>query len=100
MSKSKKINILKKARNAKIILNQKYPDIAALDVTECRLELRFNREIIIDGCKGVIDYSDQRISVNAEKGIVIIEGTGLCLQSFDEHCAVIVGTFTNIQFEV
>ena len=100
MSKSKKINILKKARNAKIILNQKYPDIAALDVTECRLELRFNREIIIDGCKGVIDYSDQRISLNAEKGIIIIEGVNLSLQTFEDSYAVIVGTFTNIGFEV
>ena len=100
MSKSKKINILKKARNAKIILNQKYPDIAALDVTECRLELRFNREILIDGCKGVIDYSDQRISLNAEKGIIIIEGVNLSLQTFEDSYAVIVGTFTNIGFEV
>ncbi len=100
MSKSKKINILKRARNAKIILNQKYPDIAALDVTECRLELRFNREIIIDGCKGVIDYSDQRISLNVEKGIIIIEGANLSLQTFEDSYAVIVGTFTNIGFEV
>ena len=97
MSKSKKINILKNARKTKIILNQKLADI---DVTECKLELRFNREITIEGCKGVIDYSTDRISLNVEKGIVIIEGSNLQLHSFDDSCATIKGVFTNVGFEV
>lgn len=100
MSKQKKINILKNAKRAKIILNQKFPDFADVDITECKLELRFNREIIIEGCKGVIDYSSERISVNAVKGIIIIEGADLMLHSFDENCAVIKGVFTSVGFEV
>ena len=97
MSKSKKINILKKAKNTKIILNQKFEDI---DITECKLELRFNREVMVEGCKGVIDYCGERISLNVDKGIIIVEGSGLHLHSFDDNCAIVKGVFTNIGFEV
>lgn len=97
MSKSKKINILKSAKKTKIILNQKLADIEIID---CKLELLFNREITIEGCKGVIDYSDERISLNVDKGIVIIEGSNLCLHSFDENNVIIKGIFTNVGFEV
>lgn len=100
MPKHKKLNVLKRAQNAKIKLNQKISDIEALDIAECKLELRFNREIMIDGCKGIIDYESERISLNATGGIIVIEGSNLCLSSFDESCAVIKGTITNIGFEV
>lgn len=97
MAKFKKINILKKAKKTKIILSEKLADV---DVTECKLELRFNREIMIEGCKGVIDYSSDRISLNVEKGIVLIEGSNLHLHSFEDSCAIIKGVFTNVGFEV
>lgn len=100
MSKSKKINILKKAKQTKIILNQKFPNISDMDLTECKLELRFNREIIVEGCKGVIDYSSERISLNVDKGIIVIEGSNLQLHSFDDNLAIIKGVFTNVGFEV
>ncbi len=100
MPKTKKLNILKKSKNSKIIFSEKFSDLTELDVTECKLELRFNREIIIEGCKGVIDYSDERISVNVQKGIIIIEGSKLHLYSFQENCAIIKGVFTNVGFEV
>ena len=100
MPNSKKLNILKKAKNTKIIFNEKFSDLRELDVSECKLELRFNREIIIEGCKGVIDYSSERISINVEKGIIIIEGANLHLHSFQDNCAIIKGVFTNVGFEV
>lgn len=100
MAKHKKIDILSQHKQMKIKLKGLSSDISKSDMTGCKIELRFNREAIIDDCRGVAQYSDTRISLNVKGGLIIFEGSGLTLYSFDESTATVRGVFTNIGFEV
>lgn len=98
MPKHKKINILSRAKNTRIRLRGLSSNLTKNDITGCKIELRFNREAIIDGCRGVADYNETRICLNVDKGIIIIDGEGLYLFSFDEGSAIVRGKFESIGF--
>ena len=98
MKKHKKIDILSKINNNKIRFKNSFSDIDANDLLYCKIETKFNKEIIVDGCRGVIDYSDESISINVEKGIVIINGINLTLYSLEEGYVIIRGVILDISF--
>lgn len=98
LKKQKKIDILSKLNNQKIRLKNNFSDIDTNDIYRCKVETKFNREVVIDGCKGVIDYSDQTITINVDKGIVTVDGVNLTLYSLEEGYVIIRGTICNISF--
>ncbi|MBE6775705.1 MAG: hypothetical protein E7543_05885 [Ruminococcaceae bacterium] len=99
MKSSKKLNILSKTKKMRIKFRELSSDISSTDVLNCKIELRFNKEAIIDECKGVLDYSDTKICLNVVGGVIVFEGAALSLQALEDTTAIIKGTFTNISFE-
>lgn len=69
-----------------------------INLIEPRLEMLSNREIIIDGCKGVIEYEENMIKLNIGKISVSIGGDGLIINSFENEVAVISGQIIEIAF--
>lgn len=65
---------------------------------EPKLETLGNREIIVEGCKGVVEYSESLIKLNTGKLIMGFKGTEMLIQSFDNGVAVIKGIITEITF--
>lgn len=59
-----------------------------------------NREASVDGCRGVVDYYDDRIKLSIQGGSVTFFGQGLHITSFTENSAVISGRLQNIEFQV
>ena len=59
-----------------------------------------NREVSVDGCKGVIDYYDDRIKLRIDGGSVTFSGEGLTITSFNESAAVITGRLQNVELLV
>ncbi len=101
MAKHKKIDILKKNKFPKIkLIGDLASDFSKTDVIECKIELRFNKEAIVEECKGVMDYSEDRIALNVKGGMVVFEGSALCLHSFEDSTAVIRGQIVNIGYEI
>ena len=98
MPKHKKLNILSRAQKTRIQLRGLSANLSKNDLAACKIELRFNREAIIDGCRGVADYNETRICLNVDKGLIVIEGEGLSLFSFDEGSAIVRGKFDSIGF--
>lgn len=62
------------------------------------IELFSNREAVIDGIKGVIEYNDCYIKLNIGKGAVEFWGTGLEISSLDINGLVISGNISKIEF--
>lgn len=62
------------------------------------IELFSNREMVVDGCKGIMEYSDSRICLNIGKGSLTICGSDLQLTSLGLDNAVISGTIVNVEF--
>lgn len=64
------------------------------------INLTSNREASVDGCRGVVDYYDDRIKLSIQGGSVTFFGQGLHITSFNENSAVISGRLQNIEFQV
>lgn len=62
------------------------------------IELFSNKEAIIDGIKGVIEYSDCFIKLNAGRGTLEFWGTGLQISSLDADGIVICGKIEKLEF--
>lgn len=67
-------------------------------VNEPKIEMTGNREIIIDGCKGVVEYSENLIKLNLGETVLALSGDGLVINSFDSSIVVITGQISDISF--
>ncbi len=62
------------------------------------IELNSNREAVIDGCKGIIDYSDTAVKLNIGAGTVTFNGRSLMIKTLTDKEAVLAGWFNSIEF--
>ncbi len=65
---------------------------------EPKIEMLGNREIIIDGCKGVVEYGENLIKLSLGKSTLSVSGDNLVIKSFDSSIAVISGQIGEISF--
>lgn len=62
------------------------------------IEISSNTEAIVEGCLGVLEYSDSVISLNTAKLTVRINGADLTITSFQNGQAVITGIIAGVDF--
>ena len=62
------------------------------------MELSGNREAIVEGCKGVVEYDEGIIRLNLGKNIVRFTGTGLSIRTLTLEQAIITGNILSIDF--
>ncbi len=65
---------------------------------EPKIETLGNREIIIDGVGGVVEYGENLIKLNAGNLLISIVGNELLIKAYDGSVAVISGQIANIEF--
>ncbi len=62
------------------------------------IEISGNREAIIEGCQGVLEYNDNLIALNTGRLTVRICGCGLTIVSMQNGQAIIKGTITGVDY--
>ena len=62
------------------------------------IEMNGNREIIVEGCQGVIEYGDSVIALNPGRLTVRICGCELSLISMQGGQAIIKGIITGVEY--
>lgn len=62
------------------------------------IELCGNREAIVEGCLGILEYSDCSVAINTGKLIVRFNGSDLTITSMQDSLTVIKGILTCIDF--
>ena len=62
------------------------------------IELTSNREAVIEGCLGIVEYSDCIATVNCKYFLISFEGFGICLNTLSKDCISVTGSFTKISF--
>ena len=72
--------------------------LSELFADEPRIEMTGNREIIIDGCKGVVEYTENNIRISLGDNVVSLSGDDLVIQSFDNSVIIINGQISDIDF--
>lgn len=82
-----------KKRNKKIknIFTQILP-------TEPKIEMTGNKEIIVDGCNGIVEYDENIIKISTNTVSIGFEGQGLVITSYDNKVIIITGQIANLSF--
>lgn len=68
------------------------------DPHEFRIEFRGTSDVVIEGCLGVISYSESSISLNLGRRIVTFSGAELAIESFFDGFITIIGTVAAAEF--
>lgn len=76
-------------------LLSRVPEISGPIIRACG-----NRELSVDGCRGVKDCFDNRITLSVSGGMLTVTGDDLRITSFTDSSAVITGYILNIEFTV
>ncbi len=66
----------------------------------CNMQIAGNREVLVDGCRGLVEYGDEKIRINVGNGIVQFVGRGLEIKSLSSTSVVIVGYIMSVEFEM
>ena len=61
-------------------------------------ELLGNRQAIVDGCRGIIEYSDSCIRLSTDRLILKFTGTGLTIKSLSDSGVIVEGTVLALEY--
>ncbi|MBQ7725944.1 MAG: YabP/YqfC family sporulation protein [Clostridia bacterium] len=61
-------------------------------------ELFGNREMVLEGCTGVVEYSDTYLKLKIPRGCVILCGNGFDIVLFEETVIRVKGEITSVEF--
>ncbi len=61
-------------------------------------EILSNREVTIDGCKGVSEYTECYISLDTSDGVITVNGRDLRIRYLSTSAVVIAGTVASVEF--
>ena len=62
------------------------------------MHINGNREVILEGNKGVVEYGDTSIKINTGKYIISFQGRGLHIKCMTDCDIVIHGFITSIEY--
>jgi len=66
--------------------------------TEPRVELRGSREALIEGCTGVIYYSDTAMRIGLGQRTLLVIGSDLCISSMFGGTLTVSGRISSVEF--
>ena len=72
--------------------------VLAANLSNVHMEVNGNREVIIEGSRGVVEYSETSIKINTGKYIISFQGRGLHIKCMTDCDIVIHGFITSIEY--
>lgn len=89
----------KSSKKNKINLVAEYNEFISKDITDgVHTEIFSNKKLIIENCKGIIDYEENYIKLKIKKGFLVLCGTEFVITSFEEEKIIIKGNIVSIEF--
>lgn len=62
------------------------------------IEMEGNRTLLVDGCKGILEYETDRIKINADKAIIGVTGDELSIAAYNDDLIIINGKILTVDF--
>ena len=62
------------------------------------LELKGNRELLLEGCKGILEYTTETIRINTGTIVLVILGRNLNLKCLSQTGLIVDGFIMSIEF--
>ena len=72
--------------------------MADIGISGLRVEIVGNKEVIVDGCDGVVNYDTEIISLKSGKFLIEIKGRRLNLKVLTDSLAIISGIVSSIEY--
>ncbi|MDD2417711.1 MAG: YabP/YqfC family sporulation protein [Oscillospiraceae bacterium] len=92
----------KKASSMPSVLQERVEKILELPVgtlsNASRIELIGNKRAVVDGCQGIVEYSDELIRLQTESGMVRFTGSQLSISNLTEDSAIIEGNILVLEY--
>lgn len=63
-----------------------------------KIELTGNREISVDGCRGILEYDESVVRLNLGNMIIKITGAGLTIPSMTAEQTTVTGSIAAVEF--
>ena len=63
-----------------------------------RLEITDDRRVVVEGCRRVLEYEEDRICIDTAIGRVRFIGRSLCMNCLTESGAVVTGRLLSIEY--
>ena len=63
-----------------------------------KITISSNKEAVIEGCRGILEYCSDRIKLNIGCATVLFIGNSLTIDSLNVGSIVISGKITNVEF--
>ncbi len=63
-----------------------------------KIELTGNREISVDGCRGILEYDESIVRLNLGNMIIKITGAGLTIPSMAAEQTTVTGSIASVEF--
>lgn len=96
---SEKLKIEKSTKKEKWKLFSTSDGVDKKDLmTSPNIEISGNREIVVDGCEGVFEYSDSYIKIKLKKGVLILSGNNLNIVCFENSLITLKGKIETLEF--
>ena len=88
-----------KKKNKKIKLFSQYDGIANKEMLDgVNIQIFSNKEILIDGCNKVADFSAEYLKLKITKGYLIIYGTDFNIINFEGKIIDVLGNINSLEF--
>ena len=65
---------------------------------ECRITIEVGRGLLVEGCRGISEYSEDKIALLTCSRSVVIEGSRLCICRMMGRAMVICGSISSVSF--
>lgn len=65
---------------------------------DSHIEINSGREVLIEGCRGILDYSDTRIQVSVGRQAVTVHGSELSVKNMFTQMVVITGRIASVEY--
>ena len=62
------------------------------------IELNGNREAVIEGCRGVLEYTTECIRINTAGMVLVLSGRELNLRCISDSALIVDGFLTGLEF--
>lgn len=66
--------------------------------SDSRIEIFSNRELILEGCSGVLQFNDDYIKLALKSGNLILYGKGFDISGFSEKTITVRGFIESVEF--
>lgn len=63
-----------------------------------KVTLNSNKEAIIEGCRNVLEYEDDRIKLNLGNKTLLILGNSLSIDSITVNGVIVTGNISSVEF--